>query len=238
MSRSDRLFDLIQVLRAHRRPVTGAQLADELRVSLRTIYRDMQTLIAKGAPIDGEAGIGYLLRPGFTLPPLMFSIDEIDAHRTWIRHGGATADRTLTNAAPQRAGEDHGRFAGRPERRGRSVKVFSQASSEAARDRVDLTGNSECHPNRAKDLDSFSATMKPACGQSEGYGRSHSLSARKCVCSPHGANFARATGTSELTGSPRLPRSGRDTSEATPGSGRKEWRRNRGPVRNPPGIPY
>jgi predicted DNA-binding transcriptional regulator YafY len=79
MSQTERLLDLIQTLRRHRRPVSGAQLAGELAVSLRTIYRDVQTLIAKGAPIDGEAGIGYVLRPGFTLPPLMFSNDEIEA---------------------------------------------------------------------------------------------------------------------------------------------------------------
>ena len=59
MSRTERLLDLVQTLRRHRRPVSGAQLADELAVSLRTIYRDIQTLIAKGAPIEGEAGIGY-----------------------------------------------------------------------------------------------------------------------------------------------------------------------------------
>jgi predicted DNA-binding transcriptional regulator YafY len=79
MSRSERLLDLIQTLRRHRRPVRGSQLAAEHGVSLRTIYRDIQTLIAQGAPIEGEAGIGYMLRPGFTIPPLMFSIDEVEA---------------------------------------------------------------------------------------------------------------------------------------------------------------
>lgn len=79
MSRTERLLDLIQILRRHRRPVSGAELAVELAVSLRTVYRDVQTLIATGAPIDGEAGIGFVLRPGFTLPPLMFSRDEVEA---------------------------------------------------------------------------------------------------------------------------------------------------------------
>lgn len=79
MSRTVRLLDLIQTLRRHHRPVSGAQLADEFAVSLRTIYRDIQTLIAQGAPIDGEVGIGYVLRPGFTLPPLMLSGEEIEA---------------------------------------------------------------------------------------------------------------------------------------------------------------
>lgn len=79
MSRSERLLDLIQILRRHRAPIIGKALADELGISLRTLYRDIATLQAQGAPIDGEAGIGYVLRPGFTLPPLMFSEDEIEA---------------------------------------------------------------------------------------------------------------------------------------------------------------
>jgi predicted DNA-binding transcriptional regulator YafY len=99
MSRAERLLDLIQTLRRHRRPVSGAQLADELDVSLRTIYRDIQTLIAQGAPIDGEAGIGYLLRPGFTLPPLMFSTDEIEALVLGSGMVARAADPALARAA-------------------------------------------------------------------------------------------------------------------------------------------
>ena len=79
MSRSERLFSLLQTLRRYRRPVTGMALADELNVSMRTLYRDIATLQAQGADIDGEPGLGYVLRPGFMLPPLMFSEDEIEA---------------------------------------------------------------------------------------------------------------------------------------------------------------
>src|SRR3954452_13762035 len=79
MSRAARLFDLLQCLRRHRRPVSAAMLAAELGVSLRTVYRDVATLIAQGADIAGEAGVGYVLRPGFLLPPLMFDDDEIEA---------------------------------------------------------------------------------------------------------------------------------------------------------------
>jgi predicted DNA-binding transcriptional regulator YafY len=79
VSRTARLFDLIQILRRHRYPVTGPALARELGVSLRTLYRDIATLQAQGAEIAGEAGVGYVLRPGFVLPPLMFSQDEIEA---------------------------------------------------------------------------------------------------------------------------------------------------------------
>src|SRR5258708_23811132 len=79
MSRSERLLDLIQALRRHRRPVSGAVLAQELAVSLRTVYRDIQSLVATGAPIDGEAGRGYLLRARHTLPPPLFPHPEIQA---------------------------------------------------------------------------------------------------------------------------------------------------------------
>jgi predicted DNA-binding transcriptional regulator YafY len=79
MARSERLLDLIQALRRHRRPVSAARLAEELGVSLRTIYRDVQSLIGQGATIEGEAGVGYVLKPGFALPPLMFDDQEIEA---------------------------------------------------------------------------------------------------------------------------------------------------------------
>jgi predicted DNA-binding transcriptional regulator YafY len=67
------------MLRRHRQPVNGRTLASELGVSIRTLYRDIAALQAQGASIDGEPGLGYVLRPGFTLPPLMFSEDEIEA---------------------------------------------------------------------------------------------------------------------------------------------------------------
>ncbi|KAA0580231.1 YafY family transcriptional regulator [Azospirillum sp. B21] len=79
MSRAERLLDLMQVLRRHRQPVSGKSLADELGVSLRTLYRDIATLQAQGAMIEGEPGVGYLLRAGFLLPPLMFTEEELEA---------------------------------------------------------------------------------------------------------------------------------------------------------------
>jgi predicted DNA-binding transcriptional regulator YafY len=79
MSRASRLLDLLQFLRNRRVPVPGPTLALELGVSIRTLYRDIATLQAQGAEIRGEPGLGYLLMPGFTLPPLMFSADEIEA---------------------------------------------------------------------------------------------------------------------------------------------------------------
>ncbi len=79
MARSERLLTLLQALRRHRRPVTGAALAEETGVSLRTLYRDIASLQAQGAHIEGEDGVGYVLKPGFMLPPMMFSQDEIEA---------------------------------------------------------------------------------------------------------------------------------------------------------------
>ena len=79
MSRAQRLLDLIQILRRHRYPVTGAALATELGISLRSLYRDIVTLQEQGAHIEGEPGMGYVLRAGYMLPPLMFSEEEIEA---------------------------------------------------------------------------------------------------------------------------------------------------------------
>jgi predicted DNA-binding transcriptional regulator YafY len=100
MSRTERLLELLQVLRRHRRPVTGAALSAELGVSARTLYRDIATLRGQGARIEGEPGLGYVLRPGFTLPPLMFSIEEIEAlvlGSRWVAR--RSDDRSLATAA-------------------------------------------------------------------------------------------------------------------------------------------
>jgi predicted DNA-binding transcriptional regulator YafY len=99
MIRAQRLLDLIQVFHRHRRPVAGAALAAELGVSLRTLYRDIETLKAQGASIDGEPGVGYVLRPGFLLPPLMFSEEEIEALVLGSRWVGERADAPLGKAA-------------------------------------------------------------------------------------------------------------------------------------------
>jgi predicted DNA-binding transcriptional regulator YafY len=79
MSRTSRLFELISVLRARRTPVTAQYLARELGISQRSVYRDIETLRSLGAPLDGQAGIGYCLGEGFFLPEFAFSSDELDA---------------------------------------------------------------------------------------------------------------------------------------------------------------
>jgi predicted DNA-binding transcriptional regulator YafY len=77
--RADRLFQIIQILRRSIRPVTAAELAEELEVSKRTVYRDVADLIGQRVPIAGEAGLGYLLGADYDMPPLMLTPDEIEA---------------------------------------------------------------------------------------------------------------------------------------------------------------
>lgn len=97
MRRTERLFQIIQILRSARAPVTGRALADELEVSLRTLYRDMAELIAQRVPVRGEAGTGYVLDNGYDLPPLMLTRDELEAAvlgAAWVaRRGDASGER-------------------------------------------------------------------------------------------------------------------------------------------------
>jgi len=98
MRRADRLFQLVQLLR-RRRVTTAAWLAEQLGVSDRTIYRDVQDLICAGVPIEGEAGVGYALPTNFDLPPLMFNRDEITALALGARMVRSWADDHLAKAA-------------------------------------------------------------------------------------------------------------------------------------------
>ena len=100
MRRADRLFQIVQYLRGGRL-VTAMKLAEWLEVSERTIYRDIADLQSTGVPIDGEAGVGYLMRDGYDLPPLMFSRDEIVA-----LVAGARLIRAWGGAAMARAAEE------------------------------------------------------------------------------------------------------------------------------------
>jgi predicted DNA-binding transcriptional regulator YafY len=99
MRRADRLFQVIQILRRARRPVTANAIAEELETSLRTIYRDIGQLIADRVPIRGEAGIGYILEGGFDMPPLMLTPDEIEAAILGAQWVYQRADPALARAA-------------------------------------------------------------------------------------------------------------------------------------------
>jgi predicted DNA-binding transcriptional regulator YafY len=99
MRRADRLFDVIQTLRAAKAPVTAATLAVGLEVTVRTVYRDIAALQASRVPIEGAPGLGYVLRHGFDLPPLMFTSDEVDAIAVGARLVRRLRDPQLTAAA-------------------------------------------------------------------------------------------------------------------------------------------
>ena len=99
MSRSDRMFEIIQTLRRAKGPVTADTLAGGLEVTKRTIYRDIAALQGQRVPIEGEAGIGYILRPGFDLPPLMFTSEEIEAISVGLALLGRAGDASLLAAA-------------------------------------------------------------------------------------------------------------------------------------------
>lgn len=98
-SRAARLLQLLDTLRRRRTPAPGALLARELGVTLRTLYRDVATLREQGAAIAGEPGVGYVLQPGFLLPPLMFSADELEALLLGARWVSLQADPELARAA-------------------------------------------------------------------------------------------------------------------------------------------
>jgi len=99
MNRTERLLHLLQILRGYRHAVSGERLAERLGVSIRTLYRDIATLQTMGASIEGEAGVGYVLKPAFFLPPLMFSQTEMQAlllGMQWVLQFG---DAPLSNSA-------------------------------------------------------------------------------------------------------------------------------------------
>jgi predicted DNA-binding transcriptional regulator YafY len=99
MRRADRLFEIIQILRRKKRATRAADLAARLEVSERTIYRDIADMVSRGVPIDGAAGVGYILRPGFDLPPLMFNENEVEALLLGARIVQSWADPELAAAA-------------------------------------------------------------------------------------------------------------------------------------------
>jgi predicted DNA-binding transcriptional regulator YafY len=99
MSRAARLLELLELLRRRRSPASGEELAAKLGISLRTLYRDIATLTQQGALIEGEPGLGYVLKPGFTLPPLMFSTEELEALVLGSRWVVQRGDPHLSSAA-------------------------------------------------------------------------------------------------------------------------------------------
>ncbi|WP_281184904.1 YafY family protein [Trichlorobacter lovleyi] len=101
MNKAERLFQLVTLLRSRRTAMTAEAIAAMMGVSVRTVYRDVQALSLSGVPIEGEAGVGFLIRPGHQLPPLMFSPDELQALIVGSRMVQSFTDRDLARAAQQ-----------------------------------------------------------------------------------------------------------------------------------------
>ena len=101
MRRADRLFEIVQILRRERRPITADAIGAELETSKRSVYRDIAALMAQRVPIRGEAGIGYVLESGFDLPPLMLNPEEVEAAvlgAQWVvGHGDAALAAAARN---------------------------------------------------------------------------------------------------------------------------------------------
>ena len=99
MGRTDRLFDIIQVLRTASGPISAATIAERLEVSPRTNYRDIATLQAMRIPIEGEVGVGYVMGRGYDLPPLNFDAEELESIVVGINLLARTGDKTFQRAA-------------------------------------------------------------------------------------------------------------------------------------------
>jgi predicted DNA-binding transcriptional regulator YafY len=134
MSRATRLLSLLQALRLRRAPVSAETLAGELGVSVRTVYRDIATLIGEGAAIQGEAGLGYVMQPGRFLPPLGFDRDELDALALGLSWVQRRADPALARAAGHAMAKIHAMLPvdGRDEIEGPGVLVGPSAEPPPA----------------------------------------------------------------------------------------------------------
>ncbi|WP_417774380.1 helix-turn-helix transcriptional regulator [Stappia sp.] len=99
MRRADRLLQILQVIRRARGPVSGAAIAGELEVSLRTVYRDIAALQSTGVPLRGEAGIGYVLEDGYDMPPLMFTAEELEIVMLGLRMAQGRGDAAIALTA-------------------------------------------------------------------------------------------------------------------------------------------
>ncbi|MBK5541056.1 YafY family transcriptional regulator [Pseudomonas sp. TH05] len=147
MSRTSRLLTLLQVLRGKSRPVTAAVLARELEVSERTLYRDIAELTALGAPVYGEAGIGYVLRSGLFLPPLMLNADETEAIVLGLRYVDQRGDDVLGKAAANALAK--------------IAAVLTPAAQEALRNPTVMPGPSACaYPENVVPLDVFRQAIR------------------------------------------------------------------------------
>ena len=216
MSRAQRLLDLIQLLRGYRRPVSGAVLAEALGISLRTLYRDIETLNAQGAQIDGEPGVGYVLRPGFMLPPLMFSEEEIEAMVLGSRWVADRADAALADAARNALAKIAAVLPPDLQDELDTSGLLIGPGKADRRRRCRTAGHSLGDPHRAQAADRLSRRQRRG-SPSAPSGRSRWAFSTACASSWRGASCARAFGISAPTASARC----RSSTSAIRAAGRR-----------------
>ena len=202
MRRADRLFDIIQRLRTARGPMTAAALAEELEVTVRTVYRDVATLQARRVPIEGAAGIGYMLRRGFDLPPLMFTIEEIEAIAVGARLVSRTGDPGLQDAAASVLSKVTVVLPERLREQLAAAPFFVSASGAPVPERVDLAGVRAGDPRRTEAADCLCGREGHALGAGRS-GRSRSPITCRRRWSARGANCGKTIAISAPIGSPR-----------------------------------
>lgn len=144
MRKADRLFEIIETMRASDRAVTAAELSAELGVTERTIYRDVAGLQGQGVPIEGEAGIGYVLRPGFHMPPLMFTLEELEAIVLGARLAEQRGDKALVKAAERVVAKVKSVVPSDMQSRMERVALFAPPTYGAGFGTVDLSELRDC----------------------------------------------------------------------------------------------
>ena len=200
MRRADRLFQIIQVLRRTRKPLTADAIAAELETSKRTIYRDIATLIEQRVPIRGEAGMGYILEKGFDLPPLMLTPDEIEAAVLGAQWVATHADPVLARAAQDLMAKIADTVPERLETvRARTRQPRPSGLEQGTRPYRHGADPDE-HPRRQEDYAVATATNM-AAAPSAPSGRSPSATTRPCGFWRRGANCA-----SDFRSFPHRPR--------------------------------
>ena len=198
MRRADRLFQIIQILRRSTRPVTAAALAEELEVSKRTVYRDVADLIGQRVPIEGEAGLGYLIASDYDMPPLMLTPDEIEAVMLGAQWVAGRSDKALANAARDVMAKI---AAVVPERLRPFIVEPSVGVKPTLAEPAESIDPSSLDRRSAMVGNCGCATgPRPARKPSEQCGLSSSAMPRRRACWSHGASCARASGIFAPTG--------------------------------------
>ncbi|GJL77198.1 MAG: DNA-binding transcriptional regulator [Nitrospinaceae bacterium] len=158
MRRADRLFRIVEYLKARRQVVTASSLAEELGVSVRTIYRDIADLGTSGVPIIGEAGVGYMLDKDYVVRPLMFDVEELDALMLGAQMVQSWGDKELANAANQALDKIGSVLPERLQKEISETFLFSLTSKSEVKIHIDFTGLRRAI--RGKNIVEFSYTRE------------------------------------------------------------------------------